>query len=69
MSTTDVPKRRPDPSDSRLRKVVLTFTVLIEEGAIDADRILDACEAAATLLGVQKGDILPGARLAIESPE
>lgn len=65
MSTNDAPKRKPNEDDPRLRKIVLSFTVLVEEGVVDENRILDACEAAATLLGIKKGDILPGARLHI----
>ena len=67
--TREAAKARPDPSDPRLHKVVLTFTVKVEEGSIDSMRMLDACSAAAEVLGVKSGEILPGARLGLSFPK
>lgn len=63
-----------DPDDPRLHKVVLSFTIRVEAGAIEEARVLDACTAAAEALGVESGEILPGARLGLsfsdsDSPE
>ena len=61
-------KPRPQPNDPRLHKVVLTFTILVEKGAIDSARMLDAAAVAAEALGVERGEILSGARLGLSFP-
>jgi imidazolonepropionase-like amidohydrolase len=48
--------------------IKLTFEIAVEHGSIDPDRILDAATAAAYALGIERGDIKPGARLSIRWP-
>lgn len=48
-----------------MTRVTLSFDITIKDGALNAERLVDACEQVAVILGVKDGYIAPGARISL----